>query len=56
MELFATVLFQGTLWHVVFKQQGLVHLCSFDGKQFKRNIDVTAVQEIDPFADGYPEE
>jgi hypothetical protein len=54
--LFATVRFQGTLWHVVFERCGIVHLLSFDGKQFKRNIDATAVQEIDPSADGYPEE
>ena len=56
MEQFVKVRFQGSLWYVVFEKDGLVHLTSIDGKQFKKNIAVTEVQEIDPFTDGYPDE
>lgn len=63
VRLFQRCLFAGSLWTVVFIDNGNAHLVSIDGKQFKRNISRDALQMIDDalqmideFSDPYPEE
>ncbi len=48
--------FCGTVWTIVYVNNGHANLTSLYGRQFKRNVALSEIQVIDEFADAYPEE
>ncbi len=55
-ELYQRCHFCGTVWTIVYVNNGHVNLTSLDGRQFKHNISLSEIQLIDEFKDCYPEE